>query len=634
MLMISRAISAAKLRAYHAEAFSNARDNYFTTGDRITGRWHGELARRWGLVGDVQEEPFLRLTEGQDPTTGETLVRHVTPRLYVNSHGATVHTMAHRAGWDATFSTPKSISLTALVGGDERVRVAHRESVAVALEELERHVQARSGGNREPETTRNWAAAVFEHDSARPVAGYAAPHLHTHVVFFNLTRARAGKIRSLQARELYRTQRYDTAVYLSELARRLALLGYEVERSAIGQPEIRGYTLEYLKVSSARSRQIADDIARREPRGTPSVDIAAYRTREPKVACSRDEMLWRHRHFAAAFGDQPARVVYAARERASELERGEPHQRSESVLTHRSASARASAKSAVTWALDRHLARNASADERALMGEALTRSMGALTLEEVRAECERRIRSGELVSVPRRGSATSRAFATAEIVALERETVGMMRAGQRALPGYGHSLWEIHDRHPDLDPGTCATVSRVLGSRDRIMAFESEAGSKKASALEAVRGEAEAAGYQVTDLRQTSRATRVLEAARLLVAKRRFYVVEEWRLDDARQMHDFLRALGPHDRLLLLGNPRRFEAVEGGRPYVRLLAGGMQAVRLDVMEEAIDGRGTRQLKSAIERPARAVARALQPGPAAQASNARRAGLEHALGIEP
>ena len=51
--------------------------------------------------------------------------------------------MEHRAGWDATFSAPKSVSLTGLVGGDERVREAHRESVGVALDELERYVQAR-----------------------------------------------------------------------------------------------------------------------------------------------------------------------------------------------------------------------------------------------------------------------------------------------------------------------------------------------------------------------------------------------------------------------------------------------------------------------------------------------------------
>jgi conjugative relaxase-like TrwC/TraI family protein len=76
------------------------------------------------------------------------------------------------------------------VGGDQEVRRAHRESVKVALDELEQYVQARFGGNHPAETTGKWVAAVFEHDSARPVDGYAAPQLHTHVVVFNLTEIR------------------------------------------------------------------------------------------------------------------------------------------------------------------------------------------------------------------------------------------------------------------------------------------------------------------------------------------------------------------------------------------------------------------------------------------------------------
>src|SRR5207247_1818927 len=95
-------------------------------------------------------------------------------------------------GWDATFSATKSVSLTALVGGDERVREAHRESVRVAVRELEPYTQARLGGNRRPETTGNAVAALFEHDSARPVNGYAAPQLHTHAVIFNLTETADG----------------------------------------------------------------------------------------------------------------------------------------------------------------------------------------------------------------------------------------------------------------------------------------------------------------------------------------------------------------------------------------------------------------------------------------------------------
>src|SRR2546427_1311481 len=189
MLTISKPLSASQAQAYHAEEFSNARENYYTRGDQIRGEWHGRLAEQWGLRGEVREEHFARLSEGQHPMTGEQLVRHQTAREYVNRRGEKVSPMEHRAGWDATFSAPKSVSLTALVGGDERVREAHRESVGVALDELERYVQARIGGNLPAETTGKGGAAEFEHDSARPGDGYAGPQKHTRGGFVNITRS-------------------------------------------------------------------------------------------------------------------------------------------------------------------------------------------------------------------------------------------------------------------------------------------------------------------------------------------------------------------------------------------------------------------------------------------------------------
>ena len=131
MITLSKPISASQAQAYHKEEFANARDNYYTEGERVRGEWQGELATRWGLTGEVNEQQFARLAEGQHPETGEQLVRHQTAREYVNAEGETVRTMEHRAGWDATFSAPKSVSLTALVGGDNRVREAHRVSVRV-----------------------------------------------------------------------------------------------------------------------------------------------------------------------------------------------------------------------------------------------------------------------------------------------------------------------------------------------------------------------------------------------------------------------------------------------------------------------------------------------------------------------
>ena len=230
MITMSKPISASQAREYHKEEFANARDNYYTEGDHVRGEWQGQLAQRYGLHGEVNEEQFARLSEGQHPATGEQLVRHQTAREYVNEQGQTMRTMEHRAGWDATFSAPKSVSLTALVGGDDRVKEAHRDSVRTALNEMEKYAQARIGGNAPAETTGAWVVAKFEHDSSRPVDGYAAPQLHTHTVIFNIAETADGTTRALQPQELYKTQQYATAVYRSELSARLQQLGYEIER--------------------------------------------------------------------------------------------------------------------------------------------------------------------------------------------------------------------------------------------------------------------------------------------------------------------------------------------------------------------------------------------------------------------
>ena len=295
MITISKPLSSSQAQAYHKEQFANAQENYYSEGDRIRGEWHGQLATEWGLKGEVEEEHFRRLSEGQHPLTGEQLVRHQTPREYTNERGEQVRSMEHRAGWDATFSAPKSVSLTALVGGDERVSEAHRESVRVALNEMERYVEARIGGNHPPETTGKWVAAKFEHDSSRPVDGYAAPQLHTHVVFFNLTETQDGETRALQPQELYRSQQYATAVYRSELAVRLKELGYEIEHGRSGQPEIKGYTREYLEASSPRSQQIREHLEEQGLRGAAAAQIAAHQTREDKLpSLSHEEMRTKH----------------------------------------------------------------------------------------------------------------------------------------------------------------------------------------------------------------------------------------------------------------------------------------------------------------------------------------------------
>src|ERR1700728_1383668 len=178
MLTISKPLSAGQAQSYHQREFTAKEQNNWSQRGEIGGEWQGRLLEKIGLAGAVVAEDFARLSQRQHPETGEQLVRKRASYEYADTDGKTIETMEHRAGWDANFSAPKSVSLTALVGGDDRVREAHRESVRTALERLEHSTMARIGGNHLPGATAKFVAARFEHDTARPVDGYAAPRLH------------------------------------------------------------------------------------------------------------------------------------------------------------------------------------------------------------------------------------------------------------------------------------------------------------------------------------------------------------------------------------------------------------------------------------------------------------------------
>ncbi len=602
MLTISKALSASQAETYHREEFANAKGNYYSEGESIRGEWHGKLAEQWGLHGEVDQEQFARLANGQHPTSGEQLVRHTTPRQYLDARGETVRPMEHRAGWDATFSAPKSVSLTALVGGDDDVRQAHRESVRIAIDELEKYVQARMGGNRPAETTGKWAAASFEHDSARPVEGYAAPQLHTHVVFFNLTETDKGESRALQPRELYRSQQYGTAIYRSELALRLRELGYEIDQGRSGQPEVRGYTREYLEASSPRSQQIRDHLEQHGLNGAAAAQIAAHQTRDEKLpSITHDEMQQKHRDLAAKFGNQPECVV------------GEAHNRQ--VEEHSSEQKRQHIESAITYAREKNVERQSVVDERDLMRDSLRRSMGEASFAEVRDRFESRVESRGLVGVESEGPA--RAFTTEQMIGYEKDTIAMMRAGKNQHDALVSSeTWhEVEAKHMHLSSSQRAAVEQILSSQDKITGLEGTAGAGKTTSLAAIREAVEGEGYEVRGLAPTSRAAHKLsesgiESGTLQLhlhredgpddGQKRLYILDESSLASTKQLNQFLHQLHEQDRVLLVGDTRQHEAVEAGRPYQQLQEAGMQTAHLDEIVRQKDV----ALKQAVEQLAR------------------------------
>jgi conjugative relaxase-like TrwC/TraI family protein len=595
MLTISKPLSAGQAQTYHQKEFTAAEQNYWRQGDTIQGEWHGKLAETYGIHGAVGPQEFARLSEGQDPRDGEQLVRHRAVQQYQSATGEMIAPVEHRAGWDATFSAPKSISLTALVGGDDRVREAHRTAVNVALDELERYTQARIGGNHPAETTGRFIAAKFEHDTARPVDGYAAPQLHTHVVIFNMTQREDGSTRALQPRSLFESQQFATAVYQAQLTHQLRNLGYEITSGKSGAPEIKGYTREYLDASSPRRQQIEEALARSGRSGPEAAQIAAHSTRDRKEIRTPADVLAAHLQIAAEYGNQANKVVSEARERA--LLRTMAGEQEQKLQTGQQR-----AQEALSYARDRNFEREAVVDERLLFRDALRRGMGEITYGQVRAGFDERVSSGEFRAVePQRHQAAHR-FTTEETVRAERDVLQRMLQGQDSVPAIAsreHAFAHVESR-PDLNTAQRAAIEQVLASKDQIQGLQGLAGTGKTSALESIRIHAEQNGYAVEGFAPTSRAARQLREAGIpadtlqafLVrgsqqqatadpSSRHLYMIDESSLAGTQQMRDFLSRISPQDKVLLVGDTRQHQGVDAGKPFEELQLAGMRTAQLD-----------------------------------------------------
>ena len=607
MLTISKPLSASQAQTYHVREFASQEQNYWSRDQQGHSEWQGRLAEQWGLQGGVGSEHFARLSEGQHPHTEEQLVRHQVSRTYEGKFGREVTSVEHRAGWDATFSAPKSVSLTALVGGDDRVRQAHRESVRVALQELERYTQARIGNVHAPETTGKFIAATFEHDTARPVDGYAAPQLHTHAVIFNMTERESSlengkQMRALQPHEMFVSQRYATGVYRSELALRLEKLGYELERGKHGQPEVKGYTKEYLEASSPRREQIKDHLREQGIDGAAAAQIAAHHTRDRKELLSPGKVLQRHRELAAQYGHQADRVVAQARLHG-QYQMPEPEIRAKQVMT---------------WARDHVFERSAVQDRRAILETALVRGMGETSYAQVRQEFERRIEAGEFREVSHVGAGNR--YTTAAMVRMEREIVGRMQEGN--WRDYSDPMLvspqvriATEDRHPELNASQHQAVDEIFLSREKVVGLDGIAGAGKTTTLAVIREGAKAEGYRVEGFAPTSRAAQKLREAGMETStlqkhlvrgqqpdsgEKRLYVLDESSLASTRQVHEFVNRLHPNDRVLLVGDRRQHEAVEAGRPFAQLQDAGMKTVKLEEIVRQKDP----ELKQVVEQLAR------------------------------
>ena len=274
--------------AQRASHYFLEKDDYYLQSDgerKIV--WFGKGAARLELEGKVSKQTFISFLHGILPVSplvpdGQKLGR------YRNGE------RQHRAGYDLTFSPPKSVSVLSEVllydqkDKQEVIHNAHEEAVKKTLSLIEKRcAQARVfiGGSKESlkenlkenseegleegskevfkrgvkrgvkekfekglkkrnnfVDTKNIVAALVQHNVSRELD----PQLHTHCVIMNATERPDGKWRALARQDIkrgihsesngflervYTNQRYFGAIYRSYLAEDLKGQGYELIRA-------------------------------------------------------------------------------------------------------------------------------------------------------------------------------------------------------------------------------------------------------------------------------------------------------------------------------------------------------------------------------------------------------------------
>jgi len=526
--------------------------DYYDEGQRVAGEWLGLGAERLGLSGKVRAEDFLRLCDNQHPATGETLTQRLKEKR-VEEDGTVAN---RRIFYDFTFSPPKSVSLAAFLGKDERIFALHERAVRLALKEFEAFAatRIRTDGAQNDRFTGNFVTALFTHDTSRALD----PHLHTHCIVFNATfDSVENRWKALQNYELLRARKFARNVYYHELARELQNCGYHIRNHARGDFQIEGVSEELCERFSKRHAQI-DESLKQLLAEKPELDEAniqklrailaeTNRARKQKDV-SRDEL----------------RVLWASQlTKDEQASLTQPLENSGKIVT---ATNPVSVAEAVQWAEDHLFDRNSVVLECQIWQQALERARGqGFPIDELKEFTRLRdyIRNDELP-----GEVTVR-----DVLLREWEIVQTAKEGIGAC----YSLvWNPRPANPRLDDEQCRALDALLGSINAVTVFRGGAGTGKSFVLQEMVEQVRQSGksvvvlapqrQQVVDMEQAgfpSPKTVANFLQRRELPEGAVIVVDEAGQIGGRQMLELIRlAKERNARLILSGDTRQHGAVE------------------------------------------------------------------------
>ena len=611
-------LSVANVRSPSAAASYFASDNYYASADADrSGRWVGEGARRLGLDGKVETAVFDALLRGELPDGSS-----------VGNPG-----QAHRPGTDLTFSVPKSWSLLALVGKDERIIAAYREAVLEALHWAEKNAAETrmvEKGKTVTQATGNLAIGLFQHDTNRN----QEPNLHFHAVIANVTQGKDGKWRTLKNDRLWQLNTTLKSIAMARFRVAVEKLGSEPGPTLKhGNFEARGITREQVMAFSSRRQEVLD--ARRGS-GLEAGRIAALDTRASKDGIEDREALgMQWSDTAKSIGLDLAPLVERAQTRSlkqsietgrfgSLVERGRAwlgrfaaHVRGDpadplvpkSVL--RQDRETIAAAQAVASAV-RHLSQREAAFERtALYKAALDFGLPA-TIADIERRTRALVRSGDLIA----GKGDHRGWlASRDAVLTEQRIMSEVAAGKGASssavePGSATDRVQTAAMAGQgfcLNEGQLGAAKLILTSEDRTIAVQGIAGAGKSSVLKPVAEVLRDEGHPVIGLAIQNTLVQMLERdtgigsqtlARFLggwkkllddpgnaalraeakaALKDHVLVLDEASMVSNEDKEKLVRLANLADvhRLVLMGDRKQLGAVDAGKPFALLQRTGM-----------------------------------------------------------
>lgn len=441
MLRVTASQNADAAKQYFGK--SMVRDDYYSEGQEIAGLWGGKAAERLGLKGQVDQESYFALCDNLDPNTGDKL----TPRQKDN----------RRAGYDFTFSAPKSVSVMYELTSDDRILSAFRDSVNETMQEVEAEMKTRvrkSGGDQD-RVTGNMVWAEFVHFTSRPVDGKPDPHLHAHVFAHNVTWDDSeGRWKAGQFGDLKRDAPYFEAAFDARFAHRMKALGYATERGRLSF-EIAGVPGTVIDKFSRRRNEIEEKAAKRgvvTPEGKHAI---GYYGRENKTKGTGRPELRREWNERLTHEERAALAGAIGGNDGSGGQGGS-----------------VTARQAMDYAIEHTFERASVTSEKRLKAEALRYGVGSVLPEEI----DHAVQSPQMIRRERGGE---KLITTRDVRLEELQMLNFVREGRGKRTPFAKDAKAVGN----LEGEQLKAALHVLKSRDRVLGIRGAAGTGKTTMM-------------------------------------------------------------------------------------------------------------------------------------------------------